>query len=155
MSVRGPYDSPSALAEPITLGMRLRWLRKQRGLTQVEVAEALGCEQTLVSTWEVDKVRPSAVTLTTLARFHQLPPDVLETGKDFMALAEGAVAALRDKARAGASEPARTRLEPVPPGRVAMVDLMTDRTTAVDSSDAMAQFLRAMKKGRPVWIVMG
>ena len=42
-----------------TVGQRLARLRKERGYTQVEVAKKMGLIQTLVSSYELDKLRLS------------------------------------------------------------------------------------------------
>ena len=43
-----------------TIGRRLARLRKERGLTQVELAESIGIVQTLVTDYECDRLRLSA-----------------------------------------------------------------------------------------------
>ncbi len=43
-----------------TLGQRIARLRKERGFTQVELAERMGIVQGLVSDYECDKLRPHA-----------------------------------------------------------------------------------------------
>jgi transcriptional regulator with XRE-family HTH domain len=43
-----------------TMGQRLARLRKQRGYTQVELAKKIGIIQTLISDYELDKLRLSA-----------------------------------------------------------------------------------------------
>jgi transcriptional regulator with XRE-family HTH domain len=43
-----------------TLGERLARIRKERGYTQVELAERIGTIQSLVSDYEVDRLRLSA-----------------------------------------------------------------------------------------------
>jgi transcriptional regulator with XRE-family HTH domain len=43
-----------------TLGQRLARLRKERGFTQVELAEKIGIVQTLVTDYETDRLRLSA-----------------------------------------------------------------------------------------------
>ena len=42
------------------MGQRLARLRKQRGYTQVELAKKIGIIQTLISDYELDKLRLSA-----------------------------------------------------------------------------------------------
>jgi transcriptional regulator with XRE-family HTH domain len=151
------YETQSPIpANPATLGERLRWLRKQRGLTQVELAEAIGCEQTMVSSWEGDRTRPTAATLLTLARFHHLPLEVVAGGEGFLGAATAALETIRAKghARTAKRAAAEVRLEPPPFGQVVMMDLAKDATTATDLADAQMQFLRAVQKGRDVWIVV-
>ncbi len=49
------------------LGQRLAAIRKQRGLTQVELADALGTSQVIVSDYERGKLRPHPTMLSRLA----------------------------------------------------------------------------------------
>ena len=70
----GTYRTP---IDDATLGQRLRLLRKKRGLSQAEVAEALAVHQSLVSEYERGTVRVPATVLAGLARtlrapFHEL-----------------------------------------------------------------------------------
>jgi transcriptional regulator with XRE-family HTH domain len=70
----GTYRTP---IDDATLGQRLRSLRKKRGLSQAEVAEALAVHQSLVSEYERGTVRVPATVLAGLARtlrapFHEL-----------------------------------------------------------------------------------
>jgi transcriptional regulator with XRE-family HTH domain len=50
----GKYVAP---VEEKTIGKKLRELRRERGLTQVEVAEKLGIQQALLSAYELGQVR--------------------------------------------------------------------------------------------------
>jgi transcriptional regulator with XRE-family HTH domain len=50
-----------------TIGRNLKAARDERGLTQREVAHALGIDAFQVSRWELGKVRPSDETLIRLA----------------------------------------------------------------------------------------
>lgn len=43
-----------------SLGRRLARLRKERGYTQVELAEKIGTTQTVISDYERDRLRPNA-----------------------------------------------------------------------------------------------
>ena len=141
---------------PRTLAERLRYLRKQRGLTQVEVAAALGCEQAMVSSWEVARTRPSAVALAAIARHFDVTLLALETGEGFV---EEAARSLRDASAAAnhAAHPAETltlELPTVGAGRLMLLDQTAGRQEPVDPADAMAQLLRALKRGRQAWVVL-
>lgn len=59
----------------VAVGARIAELRKARGLTQVELAEALGIVQAVVSTYEVGRIRPHPGVLVRLA-------DVLDVSVD-------------------------------------------------------------------------
>jgi transcriptional regulator with XRE-family HTH domain len=50
-----PKPLPFSISE--TLGSRIARLRKERGLTQAELAEKIGIEKTLVSDYEREKIR--------------------------------------------------------------------------------------------------
>lgn len=43
---------------PETLGQRIARIRKEKGYTQVELAEKMGLIQALISDYELDKLRP-------------------------------------------------------------------------------------------------
>ncbi len=49
------------------LGRRLAAIRKQRGITQVELAQAIGTGQNIVSDYERGKLRPNPTMLSKLA----------------------------------------------------------------------------------------
>ncbi len=150
---RGPYSSGSSSEAPAHFHERLRWLRKERGLTQGEMAAALGCEQTMVSSWESGRTRPTAATLEALARFHGLPSQVIESGEGFLELATAAADKLRREATA-ARDAFTVTLTPPLPGRIALLDQVTQVVGQEDASEAMNQILRALKKGRDVWVVV-
>jgi transcriptional regulator with XRE-family HTH domain len=60
-----------------TLGQRLARLRKQRGLTQVELAQKIGIIQSLVSEYERDKLRLNAEMLARFALALEVSADEL------------------------------------------------------------------------------
>ena len=57
------------------IGERLKDIRKRRGKTQTEVAEALGVDQSLISAYERGAVRPNAASLISLARLFRASAD--------------------------------------------------------------------------------
>lgn len=59
------------------LGTRLQTLRKERHLTQSDVAKALGISQQSYGRWETDKVKPSPAKLTQLATYFDVSTDYL------------------------------------------------------------------------------
>lgn len=73
-----------------TLGQRLARLRKQKGFTQVELAEKIGIIQALVSDYERDKLRPHAEMVLRLAIALDISTDEL-LGKESPALKTSAV----------------------------------------------------------------
>lgn|GEM_PF-2535976 len=152
MPTRGRYETSPMPVHPKTLAERLRWLRKQAGFTQVEVSLALGCEQAMVSSWEVGRTRPSAVTLGALAKQYGISLTALDTGHGFKE-----EAAKRPLPEAPADEPSdedTLTLPPVAPGQVMLLDERSGTQTATDAAEAMAALLRALKKGRKAWVVV-
>jgi transcriptional regulator with XRE-family HTH domain len=64
-----------------TLGGRLARLRKERGLTQKQVAEQTGLVQELVSNYELDKLRLNAEMIVRFAEVLGVTTDELLRGK--------------------------------------------------------------------------
>ena len=64
-----------------TLGERLARLRKERGLTQKQVAEQTGLVQELVSNYELDKLRLNAEMIVRFAEVLGVTTDELLRGK--------------------------------------------------------------------------
>ena len=56
---------------------RLRFCRRQRGLTQEQLAEAMGVSVAAVSKWELGQSVPELETLLELADFFDLSVDAL------------------------------------------------------------------------------
>jgi transcriptional regulator with XRE-family HTH domain len=52
---------------PGSLGQNIRLLRKQKGLTQVELAKKLDCSQAVITAYESSKKKPAIDTLSRLA----------------------------------------------------------------------------------------
>lgn len=147
------YETSPLPQEPRTLAERLKWLRKHRGLTQVELSSELGCEQAVVSSWEVGRTRPSATSLNAVARFFQVSLKALETGEGFLRETK------RRSARAGADDtPVSTNhsinLPPNADGALMVLDRGTGSQDEVDTADGLALLLRALGKGRKAWIVI-
>ncbi len=57
--------------------MRLKELRKERGLTQTEIAEGIGTGQSNIRRWEVGEVLPSSEFVIRLADFFEVSADYL------------------------------------------------------------------------------
>lgn len=76
----------------ITAGERLRTLRKGKGLTLTEVAEAAGCTASLISQAERGKANPSLSTLRNICRALDIPLFALfDDGKFKELLSSGTV----------------------------------------------------------------
>lgn len=67
---------------------KLRNLRKQKGITQEELAEKLFVSRTAVSKWESGKGYPSIDSLKMISKFYSVTVDELLSGNEILALAE-------------------------------------------------------------------
>ena len=67
---------------------KLRNLRKQKGITQEELAEKLFVSRTAVSKWESGKGYPSIDSLKMISKFYSVTVDELLSGEEMLALAE-------------------------------------------------------------------
>ena len=65
-----------------TAGQRIKELRKNRKMTQPELAKAIGVAQSSISEIETGESRnPSALTLVKVAKYFEVDPEHLLTGK--------------------------------------------------------------------------
>ena len=69
-------------------GEKLQQLRKGRGLTQEELAQALFVSRTAVSKWESGRGYPSIDSLKELAKFFSVTVDELLSGEKILSIAE-------------------------------------------------------------------
>ena len=67
---------------------KLQELRKQRGLTQEELAQALYVSRTAVSKWESGRGYPNIESLKTIAKFFAITIDELLSGDELLTIAE-------------------------------------------------------------------
>jgi len=70
----GKYVTP---VDEKTIAKRLRELRKERGLTQTEVAEKLGIQQALLSAYELGQVRIHGALVAAFAALYKVSADQL------------------------------------------------------------------------------
>ena len=66
----------------MTLGENLQRLRKEKGLSQDEVAQALFVSRQTISKWETDKAEPGVGNLKALAGLYGVPLDRLMEGEE-------------------------------------------------------------------------
>lgn len=67
---------------------KLQELRRQRGLTQEELAAALYVSRTAISKWESGRGYPNLDSLKALARFYVVTVDELLSGDELLSLAQ-------------------------------------------------------------------
>lgn len=65
-----------------TLGQRLRRLRRERGLTQRQIAEHLNTDTAVISGWERDRHKPYLEAALVLADLLCVTTDYLGRGKE-------------------------------------------------------------------------
>ncbi|MBR4017767.1 MAG: helix-turn-helix transcriptional regulator [Oscillospiraceae bacterium] len=70
------------------LNEKLQELRKQKGITQGELAEQLYVSRTAVSKWESGRGYPNIDSLKAIARFFGITVDQLLSGEELLAIAE-------------------------------------------------------------------
>ena len=70
------------------LGEKLQELRKQRGLTQEELAAALFVSRTAISKWESGRGYPSIDSLKAISGFFSITIDELLSGEELLTIAE-------------------------------------------------------------------
>lgn len=63
--------------EKITLGKRIRHLREEKKLTQIQLADAIEVTRSTLSLYEIDKRTPDLATLCRMARFLAVSTDYL------------------------------------------------------------------------------
>lgn len=67
---------------------KLQELRKSRGLTQEELAEALYVSRTAISKWESGRGYPSIDSLKEISKFFSVTIDDLLSGEKLLSIAE-------------------------------------------------------------------
>lgn len=87
---------------------RLAALRRERGLTQDELARAVGVTRQAVSKWERGVIAPSTVNLVALGRLYGVPLDELANGEP--PPKEPAAVAVAEKPEEPPKETGRLRL---------------------------------------------
>ena len=70
------------------LGEKLQELRKQKGLTQEELAEILYVSRTAVSKWESGRGIPSIESLKAISKYYSVSIDELLSGEEILAAAD-------------------------------------------------------------------
>lgn len=58
---------------PLSFGRWLRVAREEAGLSQLQVADAIGVSRSLVTQWETDRLWPHLAQITDLIRIYDAP----------------------------------------------------------------------------------
>lgn len=61
----------------MTFGERLKELRREKGLNQIELAKLIGVGKSIISLWEKNECEPTLSKLIALAHFFEVPIDFL------------------------------------------------------------------------------
>jgi len=77
MSSKNKTTQPPLMIGDETFGQRLSKIRKEKGYTQVELAEKLGIIQVLISDYERDKLRPYHEMIVRFAKALEISADEL------------------------------------------------------------------------------
>lgn len=79
--LRGQYRRYNSIVildrRPLMLSKRIKSLRLERGMNQVQLANVLGVTKQCVSNWENDNIQPSVEMLVKLSRFFSVSTDFL------------------------------------------------------------------------------
>ena len=67
---------------------KLQELRKQKGLTQEALAEAIFVSRTAVSKWESNRGYPNIESLKAIAKFFGVTVDTLLSGEELLTISE-------------------------------------------------------------------
>lgn len=70
----------------MSVGLRIRQVRKAYGLTQQAFADQLGLKQNTIATYEIEKTTPSERTILDICRVFHVNEDWLRTGQGDMLL---------------------------------------------------------------------
>ena len=70
---------------------KLQKLRKEKGLTQEELAEALFVSRTAISKWESNRGYPTIDSLKAISKFFSVSIDDLLSGDEILTIAEDTI----------------------------------------------------------------
>lgn len=145
MATRGPYDSNPPVGKPRSIGERIRAVRMAWGWTQEELGRALNTDQTAVSTWERDKVKPSGAALAAITQLFGMGADDLEK-KEF-------------RVPAAPVEPLTVAKTPyglplMPDAPVVLINGGLAPKGLGDAQEAILRIIQSAQKGKRVWVVI-
>jgi len=144
--VRGPSSIPPLGRENLTVGGRIRIARLAKGWTQENLGTALNTDQTAVSSWERDRVKPSGAALVAISQLFGVPVEAWTAPGDFM---------LPLVAAAPQDSPTSIQLPPLGSAVIQWMDLDQPQSQPLaDTQEALLRLIEATRKGRGVWIVV-
>lgn len=147
MATRGPYDSKPPVGKPSSIGERIRAVRMAWGWTQEELGRALNTDQTAVSTWERDKVRPSGAALAAITQLFGMDPEELDKKGFQIPPAPQTVLHSFRKAPFG--------LPIIQAAPVVLIGGSTHEPKGCgDAQEAILRVIQAVQKGKTVWVVI-
>ena len=145
MTKRGAYLGLCPKAQPNTLGARIRRIRIAWGWTQGQLAERLGTDQQIVSSWERGKSQLPRAFMALLAEFLGISVEALATGVGFT---------IPDLPQGPGGSALRVSLPPVEPGTLVAMRVLGGAPQELTLSEARAMLGRTMKQKGKVWIVV-
>lgn len=72
-----PYLWENIVMEFETFGERLKNLRKEKGIGQIELAKQIGVGKSVISLWEINKCEPTLGKLIALSKYFNVSIDYL------------------------------------------------------------------------------
>ena len=145
MSVRGPSSIPPLDRQNLTVGERIRVARLAKGLTQEDLGTALNTDQTAISSWERDRVKPSGAALVAISQLFNVSLEAWTAPGAFVLPSPAA------------TEESNTTIQ-LPPLGSAVIQWMdlnqAQSQPLADTQEALLRLIEATRKGRGVWIVV-
>lgn len=86
----------------MSFGAKLKSLRKQRGITQTQIADELGIRQNTYSDYENDKTQPSIESIVRICKILDVPADILfyeDSNEDSSSISNAVSQYLQDRNR--------------------------------------------------------
>lgn len=151
MSERGPYDSSPTGGIPTSFGERLRAIRLAWGWTQEDLSRTLNIDQTTISAWERDKIKPRGPALAAVAQLLKLPPEALISNDSI----DFEFPPSPNLESTGTESPAWVQLSHQSKAPIEMIDLESSVNEPLfETQEAILRLIAASRQGRKVWIVM-
>lgn len=117
------------------------------GWTQVQLGQALNTDQTAVSAWERDKVRPSGAALAAICKLMGIRVDSMDTDTPFQTPPE-----MPDQDQA---EGRTIHLPPLMGATALLFDGQEGHPRRLlDTQEAILKLIEAARQGRGAWIVL-